>query len=158
MLTLCPSCFEIYSDNSSKTSCTCTDKAVNVSVDLLDVVNMLINRGFKVLNASCNTFKDKDGSGKVTQIDIPFKEKYPEYIFAELPPDWSIYEFNIVKDNQVLKTKYTGLSCVCEHPPNECDAESVAFDKKVTISNLEVWLEEKDPESFRALLILAGCL
>jgi hypothetical protein len=35
--------------------------------------------------------------------------------------------------------------------------ESVDFAKKVTISNLETWLESKDPEACKAILKLAGC-
>jgi hypothetical protein len=120
------------------------------------VAKLLTNRGFKVSSANCHTYKNQDGIGKTTQVIIEFRESYPEAIFPELPPDWSIYEFNSVKDNQVIEPKLTGLSCVLEHPPNECDAESIAFDIEVTISNLEIWLGEKDPVSCRAVLTLTG--
>lgn len=145
MMTMCPSCFELYSEIWSKPCCGCGYKTVSVSIELIGVAKLLINRGFKAAYANCTTHKGQVGSGKNTQIIIEFSESYPEAIFAELPPDWSIYEFNSVEDNQILKPNLTGLSCVCEHPPNECDAESIAFDKEVTISNLKVWLEEKDP-------------
>jgi len=46
---------------------------------------------------------------------------------------------------------------VCEYPPSECDQGSIDFDKKVTITNLETWLEEKDPEAMKAILLLYGC-
>jgi hypothetical protein len=158
MMTMCPSCFELYSEIWSKPCCDCDSKTISVSVELIRVVKLLINLGFKVSSASCNTHASQDGSGKITQVNIELGKSYPETFFQKLPPDWTIYEFNLVKDNQILQPKLTGLSCVCEHPPSECDAESVSFDKELTICNLEVWLEEKDPESYRAMLTLAGCL
>ena len=158
MMTMCPSCFELYSDIWVKPCCSCGCKTTSVSIELIRVAKLLINRGFKVSSANCHTYKSQDGIGKTTQVIIEFRESYPEAMFQELPPDWTMYEYSRVKDNQILEPKLTGLSCVFKHPPNECDAESLAFDIEVTISNLEVWLEEKDPESCRAVLTLAGCI
>lgn len=158
MMTMCPSCFELYSEIWSKPCCGCGYKTVSVSIELIGVVKLLINRGFKVAYANCTTHKDKSDSGKTTQIIIEFGVAYPESIFGELPPDWTIYEFNRVKDNQIMEPKLTGLSCVCEHPSNEYDSEDVEFAKEVTISNFEIWLRDKDPESCRAVLALAGCI
>lgn len=157
MMTMCPSCFELYSEIWSKPCCDCGYKTVSVSIELIGVAKLLINRGFKVSYANCSTYDDESGVGKVTQITIEFGVSYPEAIFAELPPDWTTYEFNHVKDNQILKPNLTGLSCVCEHPPSECDLESIDFAKEVTISNLELWLESKDPEACKAIFRLAGC-
>jgi len=157
MLAMCPGCFKLYSDNSSKPSCNCTDKAISVSIELVNVVKMLINRGFKVSYANCHTQEDQGGSGKITQIDIDFGVEYPESMFNELPPDWEITDSYPVLDNEILGEPFTVLTCVCEHPPSESDPESVDFAKKVTISNLETWLESKDPEACKAILKLAGC-
>lgn len=158
MMTMCPSCFELYSDIWVKPCCSCGCKTASVSIELIGVAKLLINRGFKVFYANCSTHDDESGIGKITQIIIEFGTSYSEAMFQELPPDWTMYEYSRVKDNQILEPKLTGLSCVFNHPPNECDAESIAFDIEVTISNLEVWLEEKDPESCRAVLTLAGCM
>ena len=158
MMNMCPSCFELFSDIWVKPCCICGCKTTSVSIELISVAKLLTNRGFKVSSANCHTYKNQDGIGKTTQVIIEFRESYPEAIFPELPPDWSIYEFNSVKDNQVIEPKLTGLSCVLEHPPNECDSHSIGFTKEITISNLEIWLEEKDPESCKAVLTLAGCM
>lgn len=158
MMTMCPSCFELYSEIWSKPCCDCGYKTVSISIELIGLAKLLINRGFKVAYANGSTYNDKSGIGKVTQFTIEFGASYPEAMFTELPPDWTMYEFNRVKDNQITEPKLSGLSCICEHPPNECDIESIAFDIEVTISNLEIWLEEKDPESCKAVLTLAGCM
>jgi len=158
MMTMCPSCFELYSEIWSKPCCGCGYKTVSVCIELIGVAKLLINRSFKLSYANCSTHDDESGIGKITQIIIEFGTSYSEAMFQELPPDWTMYEYSRVKDNQILKPNLTGLSCVFNHPLNECDAESIAFDIEVTISNLEVWLEEKDPESCRAVLTLAGCM
>lgn len=158
MMTMCPSCFELYSDIWVKPCCSCGCKTASVSIELIGVAKLLINRGFKLSYANCSTHDDESGIGEITQIIIEFGTSYSETMFQELPPDWTMYEYSRVKDNQILEPKLTGLSCVFKHPPNECDTESIAFDIEVTISNLEVWLEEKDPESCRAVLTLAGCM
>lgn len=158
MMTMCPSCFELYSDIWVKPCCSCGCKTASVSIELIGLAKLLINRGFKLSYANCSTHDDESGIGKVTQITIEFGVSYPEAMFQEFPPDWTMYEFNRVKDNQIIEPKLTGISCVCEHPPNECDSDSVDFAKEVTIGNFEIWLEDKDPESCKAVLTLAGCM
>lgn len=158
MMTMCPSCFELYSDIWIKPCCSCGCKTASVSIELIGVAKLLINRGFKVSYANCSTHDDESGIGKVTQVTIEFRVFYPEAIFAELPPDWTMYEFNMVKDNQIIEPKLTGLSCICEHPSNECDSNSIEFTKEITISNFEIWLESIDPKSCKAVLTLAGCI
>lgn len=157
MMTMCPSCFELYSEIWSKPCCGCGYKTVSVSIELLGVVKALINRGFKVSYANCNTHKDQDGSGKVTQMCIDLGADYPQALFDELPPDWIVTDSYPVVDNQILEPPFTVLNCVCEHPPSECAPESIDFAKEVTISNLELWLESKDPEACKAIFRLAGC-
>lgn len=158
MMTMCPSCFELYSEIWSKPCCGCGYKTVSVSIDLIGLAKLLINRGFKLSYANCSTYDDESSIGKVTQITIEFAVSYPEAMYNELPPDWTMYEFNRVKDNQIIDPKLTGLSCICEHLPNECDSDSIEFTKEITISNFEIWLKEKDPESCKAVLTLAGCM
>lgn len=157
MMTMCPSCFELYSEIWSKPCCGCGYKTVSVCIELIGVAKLLINRGFKVSYATCNTYKDQDGSGKVTQICIDFRDEYPKAIFEELPPDWVTTDSYPVIDGQILESPFTVLTCVCKHPPSECDQESIDFAKELTISNLELWLESKDPEACKAILRLAGC-
>ena len=158
MMTMCPNCFELYSEIWSKPCCSCGFKTISVNVELIIIVKMFLLRGFRVSSASCHTHKAQDNNGKITQISIEFGTFYPEALFQELPPDWTIYEYNRVKDNKILQPNLTGLNCVCEHPPSECSPESIAFDKEITISNFETWLESKDPEACKAVLTLAGCL
>lgn len=158
MMTMCPSCFELYSDIWVKPCCSCGCKTASVSIELIGVAKLLINRGFKLSYANCSTHDDESGVGKVTQVIIEFRVFYPEAIFAELPPDWTMYVFNMVKDNQIIEPKLTGLSCMCEYPPNECDSNSIEFTKEITISNFEIWLESIDPKSCKAVLTLAGCM
>lgn len=132
MMTMCPSCFELYSEIWLKPCCSCGHKTLSVSAELVAVAKLLINRGFKVSYANCNTHKDQDGSGKVTQICICFGAEYPEAIFEELPPDWIISDSYLVVDNQILEPPFTVLNYECEHPPSECDPESCVWQVKNT--------------------------
>jgi len=154
MMTMCPSCFELYSEIWSKPCCDCGYKTVSISIELIGLAKLLINRGFKVAYANGSTYDDKLGIGKITQFTIELGASYPEAIFQNLPPDWTVYEFNAIKDNQILKPNLTGLSCVCEHSPSECDFDSIAFAKEVTINNLELWLSWIDELASRAILML----
>lgn len=158
MMTMCPCCFELYSDLWSKPCYSCGYKTVSLSVELINLVQLFINRGFIIISANCTTYEDKGAKGITTQIRIDFGSNYPKAIFHELPPDWLISEFNLARNGLVLDPELTMLSCVCRHPPSESDTLSIEFDKLLTISNLEVWLEGKDPEALKALLILTGCL
>jgi hypothetical protein len=97
---------------------------------------------------------DQEASGKNTHIRIDFGANYPKAIFGELPPDWIISEFNLTKDNKILQPPLTMLSCICRHPPSESDMTSIEFEKSLTISNLEIIVEDKDPQASRAILTL----
>ena len=154
MMTMCPSCFELYSDLWSKLCCNCGHKSISLSVELINLVQLFINRGFKVISASCSTYVDQEASGKNTHIRIDFGANYPKAIFGELPPDWIISEFNLTKDNKILQPPLTMLSCICRHPPSESDMTSIEFEKSLTISNLEIIVEDKDPQASRAILTL----
>ena len=156
MKTLCPDCFEsyIYADSDR---CTCGCRTIGICECLNKVVKMLITLGFKVSYAQCATHKNHDGSGNITQFYIDFSINYSQAIFAELPPDWLVSNAHLVYNSQ-LGNPYTILTCILNHPSSECDFDSIQFAKRVTISNLESWLESKDPEACNAILILAGCL
>ena len=117
MMTMCPSCFELYSEIWSKPCCGCGYKTVSVCIELIGVAKLLINRGFKVAYANGSTYDDKLGIGKITQFTIEFGASYPEAIFQKLPPDWTVYEFNAIKDNKILKPNLTGLSCAVSNAP-----------------------------------------
>lgn len=157
MMTMCPTCFELYSEIWSKPCCDCKSKTIAVSVELINVTQLFINRGFKIISANCSTHDDQDDRGKVTQIQIDFGLNYPDILFNGLPPDWLLSGYKLVKDSHRLEPELPLLSCVCIHPSSECDDTSIQFEKLLTISNLEVWLEAKDPEAYKAILILTGC-
>ena len=146
MKAMCPSCFKLYSDIGSNPYCTCTAKTIAISEELVDIVKMLIERGFQITGAKCDTQYKRFESGKVTRIDIDFEAMYPSSLFAELPPNWELTDSYPIIDNQYLGEPFSVLACECEHPSNQCDPESIDLAKKATISNLESWLKNKDPK------------
>jgi hypothetical protein len=158
MMTMCPSCYELYADIWSKPCCKCTNKTISVSAELIRAVQLLITRGFKIHAATCDTDKDSDGD-TVTRVDIYFDELYPDGFFAELPPEWEICDYYHMADGgQALERPATVLTCICVHPDDVTGSDdSIAFDRLITITNFESWLEEKDPDACKSLIILAGC-
>jgi len=112
MQALCPCCFKRYKDVWSNRSCNCTAKLIDVSAELVGVVKSLINLGFKVAGAYCDTLEDLDSGGKRTKIDIVFESLYPHTIFDDLPPDWELGDFNRVIDDEVVGEPFTILTCV----------------------------------------------
>lgn len=158
MMTMCPSCYELYSDIWSKPCCKCDTKTISVSAELIRVTQLLLSRGFRVFSATCDTDKDSGGN-YVTRIDIYFEELYPDSLFQELPPDWEICDYYHVADGgQALERPASILTCVCVHPDDVTGSdESIAFDRLITISNFETWVENKDPTACKSLIILSGC-
>jgi len=158
MMTMCPSCFELYSDIWSKPCCKCSGKTITVSVELIRATQLLLSRGFKVSAATCETDKDSDGD-YVTRIDVYFDVLYPDGFFAELPPDWEICDYyHVVDGGQALDRPASVITCICVHPDDVTGREeSIAFDRLITISNFESWVEGKDPDACKSLIILAGC-
>ena len=126
MMTMCPRCLELYSEIWSKPCCKCADKTIPVDIELINVVQMLLTRGFDVSYATCYPDKEQ-GEIEAMEIEIHCRELYPQALFDGLPPDWIVI-----------------------------DEESIHIQKDIAISNLETWLEEKDPQSCRAILTLAG--
>ena len=124
MMTMCPRCYELYSDIWSKPCCKCTDKTITVSVELIRATQLLLSRGFKVFSATCDTDKDSDGD-YVTRIDVYFDELYPDGFFAELPPDWEICDYYHMADGgQALERPATVLTCIRVHPDDVTDSDS----------------------------------
>ena len=158
MMSMCPICFELYSNLWSKPCCSCGHQTIILSVELIGAVKLLIDRGFIVSGATCTTHDDQVKKGKTTQIRIDFKATYPQALFEELPPDWLLSNYNLAKDGMVFEPDLSMLTCVCSHPPNESDSLSIEFDKILTIYNMETWLQGKYPEACKALLRLYGCL
>ena len=158
MMTMCPSCFELYSDIWSKPCCKCSDKTITVSVELIRATQLLLSRGFRVYSAVCETDKDSCGN-YVTRIDIYFEVLYPDSMYAELPPDWDICDYyHVVDGGQALERPASVITCICVHPDDVTDSdESIAFDRLIAITNFETWIENKDTDACKSLIILAGC-
>jgi hypothetical protein len=158
-MTMCPSCLGLYTDIWSKPCCKCNTKTISVSVELIRVSQLLIDRGFRVYTATCDTDKDSCGN-YVTRIDIYFDALYPDELFCELPPDWEICDYyHVVDGGQALERPASILTCVCVHPDDVTGSdESIVFDRLITISNFETWVESKDPDACKSLIVLAGCV
>ena len=158
-MTMCPSCLGLYADIWSKPCCKCNTKTISVSVELIRVSQLLIDRGFRVYTATCDTDKDSCGN-YVTRIDIYFDALYPDELFCELPPDWEICDYyHVVDGGQALERPASILTCVCVHPDDVTGSdESIVFDRLITISNFETWVESKDPDACKSLIVLAGCV
>lgn len=152
MMTMCPSCFELYSDIWAKPCCKCTDKTVPVEARLINAVQMLLDRGFKVINATCYPDKEQ-GEREAMQIEIRFGKVYPQALFDELPPDWEVTDEYLIINDQTVDEPVDILTCVIEYQLDE----SISIQREIAISNLETWLEEKDPQACKALIALSGC-
>lgn len=152
MMTMCPTCYELYSDIWSKPCCRCTDKTVPVEARLINIVQMLLDRGFKVINATCYPDKEQ-GEREAMQIEIRFGKVYPQALFDGLPPDWEVTDEYLIIDDQTVDEPVDILTCEIEYQLDE----SINIQREIAISNLETWLEEKDPQACKALIALSGC-
>jgi hypothetical protein len=74
MTTMCLAYFESYSDIWSKPCCGCKSKTIGISVELISVVQLFINMGFKIISANCSTRDDQDGRCNVgsTHLKVVF--------------------------------------------------------------------------------------
>ncbi|HEM3603014.1 TPA: hypothetical protein U1C00_002110, partial [Streptococcus suis] len=120
-------------------------------IELINVVQMLLTRGFDVSYATCYPDKEQ-GEIEAMEIEIHFRELYPQALFDGLPPDWIVIDEYPVLGGKVLDEPVDILTCAIEYRFEE----SIHIQKDIAISNLETWLEEKDPQSCRAILTLAG--
>ncbi len=72
MMTMCPRCLELYSEIWSKPCCKCADKTIPVDIELINVVQMLLTRGFDVSYATCYPDKEQ-GEIEAMEIEIHFR-------------------------------------------------------------------------------------
>src|SRR5690606_40928501 len=91
MMTMCPRCLELYSEIWSKPCCKCADKTIPVDIELINVVLMLLTRGFEVSYATCYPDKEQ-GEIEAMEIEIHFRKLYPQALFYGLPPDWLVID------------------------------------------------------------------
>ena len=137
----------------SNKKCKCDHKELNI------VVELLTERGFKVISTSLETYALLLGHpyiNKITHIQIEFGAFYPKAILEGLPPNWIHYEYHTVDNNLISDYTYSAISCSERHPITESDTESIEYAKRLNISNLECWLNDIDPDSFWSVLKLGG--
>ncbi|BCJ96810.1 hypothetical protein acsn021_43790 [Anaerocolumna cellulosilytica] len=162
-MTICPKCKKIYKRNRPHI-CNCDRKnqpmTIEIRYELVGVVVKLLERGFKVVFASCDTYPIYADNPQIksTTIMVELGDLYPEAMLEGLPPDWMQYEYHRVANDIISEYKYTGLSCTEYHPVGESDEGSIDFTKMIMLSNLESWLDDRAPESFYAVWRLAGVL
>lgn len=135
-MTMCPRCLELYSEIWSKPCCKCADKTIPVDIELINVVQMLLTRGFDVSYATCYPDKEQ-GEIEAMEIEIHFRELYPQALFDGLPPDWIVIDEYPVLGGKVLDEPVDILTCTIEYRFEE----SIHIQKDIAISNLETWLE-----------------
>ncbi|MBC2581774.1 hypothetical protein [Clostridium sp. DJ247] len=135
-------------------------KTILVHKELMVVVKMLIERGFKVTSTSCETnhmFLGHPYIEKVTHIQIEFGALYPKALLSGLPPDWVLYEYHTVDDDKCISDyTYSAISCSERHPITESGKADIRYAKRLNISNLECYLSDIDPASFWSVLKLGG--
>lgn len=149
MMTMCPRCYELYSEIWSKPCCRCTDKTVPVEPDLIISVQMFLERGFNVTSA---TYYQEGTGSDCIEIEFRFGKLYSDNLFSELIPYWSVTdEYPVVGDE--LGEPHSILSCRVDHTPDE----SLEAQKDNAIRSLERWLDDKDPQACKALIALSGC-
>lgn len=157
---LCPRCSNVYSGDWLNNTCDCGSRGIGVSLELVDVVILLVKLGLVVSSAHSATYRDRDDDGKITQIDIGFRNNYPLALFYDLPPEWGTYEHPDVVDDVTMGTSSIsvciGLTCLCKHHFTECDDDIIHIDKVISIGNLESWITAKDAIGTRAVLMLNG--
>lgn len=162
---LCRECRFLYysSTRIPCLSCESTRLTIPVSENLTGIVERLLDRGIEVVSASCDTYdvynddiKGKVCTGKNVQTQIELGFLFPIEMFSSIPPDWMTYEYHTVDEHRQIGPKYLGLSYSEDFIPlNEDELE---FQTALAISNLECWLDDRDPDSYRAVWRLAGVL
>lgn len=157
---LCRECRYLYHSNT-RIPCLCCDSTrltIPVSENLVGAVERLLDRGVEVVSASCYVYDARDDTGYIGEnvmLQIEMGLLYPLEMVEQLPPGWLVYEYHTVADNQI-GPKCLGLSHSEDFiPHNEAELE---FQTALTISNLECYLDDRDPDSFKAVWKLAGVL
>ena len=138
MMVMCPKCFEIFPELWVVPCPKCRTKTFATDLAIVESVEKLIKLRFAVSYSCCYT-EDED-VGKTTKIRIEFAENYPLALFQDLPYDWMVYE-DVDVASETYK-RFTALGCAYWHQLGECDDDTVNFDKRVIVANLEEWLDE----------------
>jgi hypothetical protein len=77
------------------------------------VFKMLMERGFKVISTSLETydlFLCHPYVEKITHIQLEFGALYPKSLLDGLPPNWVHYEYHTVDNNRISDYTYSALS------------------------------------------------
>ncbi|WP_445971319.1 hypothetical protein, partial [Enterococcus faecalis] len=109
MMTMCPRCLELYSEIWSKPCCKCADKTIPVDIELINVVQMLLTRGFDVSYATC--YPDKE-QGEIEAMEIEwfgntFLDKFYKVFFSlsirslRLPLTTSLHAYEFRRSRQI---------------------------------------------------------
>ena len=115
--------------------------------------------GFEVVSATCDIYdlmdyiNGKVCHGKNVQIQIELGSSYSD-IFTKLPPDWLTYEYHTIVGGNQIGNRCTGLSYTEDFIP--LDQEELEFATNLTISNLELWLDNFDSDGVKSVLKLGG--
>jgi hypothetical protein len=133
---LCPMTIK---ECTSKSRAECSNSncnAIFVHQSLIKVVEMLIQRNVGVTDTDvrCSTAHN-------LKITINLAGAVPYSLFNDLPKDWE------------LVASKTCRLCCCEINPDDSDSNHIIYSNM--ISSLEDWLESKDIDGFKALLMLS---
>lgn len=151
---LCPICQHIK-DVNSPDHCDCVrtgriSKGDLVRADkrLLGVAQKLTDKGFRVLR--CKVYETYTSDS--TAIGIHLREVYNSVIglFTEMPPDWFMDTVGPQDGEQYVHSE------LVDYWPHSDDPEEYEYQLKLTIQNLESWLDTLDSEGTKAVLTLAG--
>lgn len=158
---LCRDCRYLY-HSDSRISCLCCESkllTIPIAESLVDIVNKLLDRSIEVVSASCDVhdvYDDIRGYvGKTVQITIELDRLYPIEMLSNLPPDWSTYIYHTTVDSQIGPA-YLGLCHLDSFLKN--DAEECEFATALTISNLESYLNDRDPDAYWSVWKLTGVI
>jgi hypothetical protein len=160
---LCPDCrFLYHSDN--RVPCLCCDSThltLPTSENLVGIISRLLDMGIDVVSGNCevhDSYDDIKGYiGKTVQITIELEKLYPTEMLDGLPPDWVMYEYHTVANNQI-GSAYSAFAHVDSFLNSKDGDDELEFATMVTVSNFETYLDDKDPESFWSVWKLAGIL
>lgn len=158
IIQLCRECRFMYHSDSRILCMSCDSKRLTIpaSENLVGIVEMLLDRGVEVASARCDVHDTfNDGIGKIVQLQIELG-LYPATIFDShpIPPDWLTYEYHIVVADGQVGAKCLGLGHTEKFIP--LDEDELEYQTALTISNLEVWLNNFDPDSFKSVWRLYG--
>jgi hypothetical protein len=123
-----------------------------VAKELVRVAELLIKRGVKVSVGSVQIYNRLDDDAHIVEMSLELEQIYLEYLFHGMPPGWELQDFY----RQDISRVVSRLHCSDILPECESDDESIEFSKQIMITNLESWLEDRDPKAFKAILLLAG--